>query len=78
MTVAGVTSRCAFNARGRSLIRAASAARSAQSSGGFGVLSAKDRVLVTENQDLYIFGRTGTGEERKPVGGAAERKVEQA
>jgi hypothetical protein len=42
------------------------------------VLPAKDRILVTENQDLYIFGRTGTGEERKPAGDAAEHKVEQA
>jgi hypothetical protein len=42
------------------------------------VLSAKDRVLVTEDQDLYVFGRTGTGEERKPAGDAAEDEVEQA
>jgi hypothetical protein len=42
------------------------------------VLSAQDRVLVTENQDLYVFGRTGTGEERKPAGDAAEDEVEQA
>jgi hypothetical protein len=43
-----------------------------------GVLPAQDRVLVTEDQDLYIFGRAGPGEESKPAGDAAERKVEQA
>jgi hypothetical protein len=42
------------------------------------VLPAQDRVLVAENQDLYIFGRTGTGEERKPAGDAAEHEVAQA
>jgi hypothetical protein len=42
------------------------------------VLSAKDRVLVTEDQDLYIFGRTGLGEERESAGDAAEDEVEQA
>jgi hypothetical protein len=42
------------------------------------VLSAKDRVFVTQDQDLYVFGRTGTGEERESAGDAAERKVEQA
>jgi hypothetical protein len=36
------------------------------------------RVLLAENQDLYVFGRTGTGEESEPAGDAAERKVEQA
>jgi hypothetical protein len=43
-----------------------------------GVLSAQDRVFVTEDQDLYIFGRTGTGEESEPAGDAAEHEVEQA
>jgi hypothetical protein len=33
---------------------------------------------MPENQDLYVFGRTGTGEESKPTGDAAEHKVEQA
>jgi hypothetical protein len=42
------------------------------------VLPAQDRVLVTKNQDLHVFGRTGTGEESKPAGDAAEREVEQA
>jgi hypothetical protein len=42
------------------------------------VLPAQDRVLVAQYQDLRIFGRTGTGEESKPAGDAAERKVEQA
>jgi hypothetical protein len=42
------------------------------------VLPAKDRGLVTQDQDLYIFGRTGTGEEREPAGDAAEHEVEQA
>jgi hypothetical protein len=42
------------------------------------VLSAKDRVFVAENQDLYIFGPASPGEEREPAGDAAERKVEQA
>jgi len=37
-SVVGVTSRWAFNARGRSLVRAASTARSAQSNRGFGLL----------------------------------------
>ena len=43
-----------------------------------GVLPAQDRVLVTKNQDLHVFGRTGMGEESKPAGDAAEREVEQA
>jgi hypothetical protein len=42
-----------------------------------GVLPAKDRVLVTKNQDLYIFGCTGTREESKPAGNAAEHEVDQ-
>jgi hypothetical protein len=42
------------------------------------VLPAQDRVLVTQDQDLYIFGRAGTGEESEPAGDAAEHKVEQA
>ena len=42
------------------------------------VLSAQDRVLVAENQDLYIFGDAGTGEESEPAGDAAEHEVEQA
>jgi hypothetical protein len=42
------------------------------------VLPAQDRVLVAENQDLYIFGRTGLGEESEPAGDAAEHEVAQA
>jgi hypothetical protein len=43
-----------------------------------GVLPAKDRVFVAENQDLYIFGPASPGEEREPAGDAAEHEVEQA
>jgi hypothetical protein len=42
------------------------------------VLSAQDRVFVAEDQDLYVFGRAGTGEEGEPAGDAAEHEVEQA
>jgi hypothetical protein len=42
------------------------------------VLPAQDRVLVAKNQDLYVFGRTGVGEEGKPVANVAEHEVEQA
>jgi hypothetical protein len=41
-------------------------------------LPAQDRVLVTEDQDLYIFGRAGLGEEGEPAGDAAEHEVDQA
>jgi hypothetical protein len=43
-----------------------------------GVLPAKDRVFVAKNQDLYIFGPAGPGEESEPAGDAAEHEVEQA
>jgi hypothetical protein len=43
-----------------------------------GVLPAQDRVFVAENQDLYIFGSAGPGEESEPAGDAAEHEVEQA
>jgi hypothetical protein len=43
-----------------------------------GGLSAQDRVLVTQDQDLYIFGDAGTGEESEPAGDPAEHKVDQA
>jgi hypothetical protein len=42
------------------------------------VLAAQDRVFVAENQDLYIFGLAGPGEESEPAGDAAEHEVEQA
>jgi hypothetical protein len=32
-----------------------------------GDLPSKDRVLVTENQDLHIFGRGGTGESQPAI-----------
>jgi hypothetical protein len=42
------------------------------------VLPAQDRVLVTEDQDLRIFGRAGPAEQGQPFRDAAEHEVEQA
>jgi hypothetical protein len=44
----------------------------------FRVLPAQDRVLVTEDQDLDIFGRARPGEQGQPFGRAAERAVQHA
>jgi hypothetical protein len=78
MTVAGVISRCAFSAWGRSLISAVSVARSAQSDRGLGLVRRRDRVLVAEDQDLDLLGGAAAGEQGQPFGGAAEGEVEQA
>jgi hypothetical protein len=42
------------------------------------VLPAQDRVLVTQDQDLEIFGRAGPGEEGQSAGDATEHEVDQA
>jgi hypothetical protein len=44
----------------------------------FRVLPAQDRVLMAEDQDLYIFGRPGPAEQGQPFDDAAEHEVEQA
>jgi len=43
-----------------------------------GIGPAQGRVLVAQDQDLYVLGRAAAGEQGELFGGAAEREIEQA
>jgi hypothetical protein len=76
--VAGVTSRCAFNAWGEEPDQRGkhSAVDPVHSRPGVG--PAQDRILVTQDEDLDVLGCAAAGEQSQPFGGTAKREVEQA
>jgi hypothetical protein len=43
-----------------------------------GVGTSQDRLLVTQDQDLHVLVRIGSGQQRQPLGQSAEHQVDQA
>ena len=73
-----VTIRCSRRCLGSSRAKAAITARSAQSGFGWATLTAQDRYLVPQHQDLHLFGRVATDKQYQPGEQTGHSEVDEA